>query len=75
MFFSNNTGEKGATIYFSSDTHDLQYDLSVRQGELLRRLLNNIEILNSSHVLMDILAALTPFSADTDSCKQFQIIS
>ncbi len=66
IFYPQDTGEKAPIIYFESDTQSSQYKLSVRSGELIRRLLDNADLLEQDSLLSDLITVLVPDCRDFD---------
>lgn len=71
IFFPQDTGEQGAQVYFQSDSQSTHYYLSVRVGELFRRLLDNVKVLEEDTALVDIIIGLVPFEGESDSGKTY----
>lgn len=60
IFYPEDVGENSVQVYFNSDTQLSKYRLPVRSAELIRRLLDNPDVLEHHTVLGALITALVP---------------
>lgn len=74
ILYPEDTGEGLVSVTFESDTQYSVYHLDTRVGELVRRVLDNCELLAKKSALVDLISALAPDNRiveDDDDSKSF----